>query len=125
MQDFFDQSMKKPYNEKSARSIEAHGKKLLEAGTLRKATCVVPIPKTGLTAVTGGKTRGSFGKVLEENYYGIRPGNSSEPDFPEAGRAEIDTTDKVFRPLSGKGTVGARLDQLSGGGWQRFCTVLA
>ncbi|MHB1086862.1 MAG: Sau3AI family type II restriction endonuclease [Minisyncoccota bacterium] len=77
--------MKRPYDDSDERSIERHGEKLLQAGTLRKAPCAVPIPTSSLKAITGGKTRGSFGKLLEENYYGIKPGNSSAPDFPKAG----------------------------------------
>src|SRR3989344_7673625 len=89
--------MERPYNENDPRSIERHGQKLLQGGTLKNAVCVVPIASSQMSGIISGRTRGSFGKLLEENYYGITPGNSAEPDFPKAG-VELKSTSLLSAP---------------------------
>lgn len=73
-----------PFDQSSAADIERYGK-LLVGKTLRTQPGAVPLPADTLEVEVGGRTRGTFGKLLEEYYYGIRPGNESAPDFPQAG----------------------------------------
>lgn len=73
-----------PFDQSSAADIERYGK-LLVGKTLRTQPGAVPLPADTLAVEVGGRTRGTFGKLLEEYYYGIRPGNESAPDFPQAG----------------------------------------
>jgi DNA mismatch repair protein MutH len=72
------------YDQADPKSIEKYGKRLVN-GTLRKVSGVRKIPNDLLDQVTGGRTRGSFGTLLENYYYDIHPGNESAPDFKEAG----------------------------------------
>lgn len=76
--------MKAAYDQKDPESIEAYGKRLV-GGTLRSVQGVNPVPRATLDTTVGGRTRGSFGSALEAYYYGINPGNESEPDFKDAG----------------------------------------
>lgn len=76
--------MSHPFDQTSAADIERYGK-LLIGKTLRTQPGAVDLPPESLDIEVGGKTRGSFGKILEEYYYGINPGNESAPDFPDAG----------------------------------------
>ena len=72
------------FDQSSAADIERYGKRLLHK-TLRTEPGVYPIPAEMLEVAIGGRSRGSFGKILERYYYGITPPNESLPDFPEAG----------------------------------------
>lgn len=76
--------MSLPYDQASPKSIESYGKRLI-GRTLRSVEGARSIPLEKFDQNQGGRTRGNFGAVLEEYYYGIKPGNSSGPDFPEAG----------------------------------------
>ncbi len=73
------------YNETDPASIEAHGVKLLVAVTLAAAECEMPIPAEARRGTIGARNRSAFGTLLERNYYGINPGSSPLPDFPQAG----------------------------------------
>ncbi|OHB20373.1 MAG: hypothetical protein A2854_01315 [Parcubacteria group bacterium RIFCSPHIGHO2_01_FULL_56_18] len=73
------------YDETDSASIEAHGVKLREAGTLAEVECEIPIPEDTRERMIGTRNKSAFGMLLERSYYGINPGNSPLPDFPEAG----------------------------------------
>jgi len=70
---------------KTKDEILKHGKDLVQAGSLSKAKCVVELDGKARETVVGARSRAGFGAMLETHYYGINPGNSPEPDFPEAG----------------------------------------
>jgi DNA mismatch repair protein MutH len=70
---------------KTKDEILKHGKDLVQAGSLSKAKCVVTLDDKVNAIVLGARSRAGFGSVLENYYYGINPGNSPEPDFPEVG----------------------------------------
>ena len=72
------------YDQASPNSIEKYGKRLVN-GTLRTVKGIKEVPTEILDIKTGGRTRGSYGHILEEYYYDIHPGNESAPDFKEAG----------------------------------------
>lgn len=76
--------MSLPFDQTSAIDIERYGKRLVDK-TLRTQPGAVPLPEEMLETEIGGRTRGSFGTLLERYYYGINPGNESAPDFPDAG----------------------------------------
>lgn len=65
------------YDQTNPKSIEEYGKKLV-GKTLRQAL-------ERLSVVHDFRGKGSFGQFLEGYYFGIHPGNSSAPDFKEAG----------------------------------------
>jgi DNA mismatch repair protein MutH len=72
------------FDQASPADIERYGRRLLKK-TLRMQPGVKSIPVEYLKVAVGSKTKGTFGKLLENYYYGITPGNDSAPDFPEAG----------------------------------------
>jgi len=82
--------MSELYDQLDPKSIEVFGKRLLN-NTLRTTTGCLPVPEESLDLVTGGSTRGSFGTILEKYYFGITPGNESEPDFRMA-KVELKAT---------------------------------
>jgi len=65
------------YDPTDRKSIEVRAKALV-GKSLRQAL-------EGLSVVHEYHGRGAFGLFLESFYFGIHPGNSSEPDFKEAG----------------------------------------
>jgi DNA mismatch repair protein MutH len=65
------------YDPTDPASIEAWGKRLV-GRTLREM-----LPEAADLAAVKGK--GSFGEILENEYFCIHPGNKPAPDFPEAG----------------------------------------
>lgn len=69
--------MKLAYDQTDPKSIEEYGKRLV-GKTLRQAL-------ERLSVVHDYRGRGAFGQFLESYYFGIHPGNSSEPDFKGAG----------------------------------------
>ncbi len=92
--------MKYPYDQAEPTSIETYGKRLIDS-TLRKTKGVLEIPYDKYNLITSGRTRGSFGNILEKYYYGIEPKNSSsEPDFPKAG-VELKATPIIKRNSDG------------------------
>jgi len=76
--------MQQIYDQVNPKSIEEHGKKLV-GKTLRLVEGVKPEESFLLDKVVGVKGRASFGEAVEKYYYGIYPGNASEPDFVKAG----------------------------------------
>ncbi len=82
--------MQAQYDQSSPTDIERYGKRLLHK-TLRTTPGILPIPDALLEMRIGGRSRGSFGTILERYYYGITPPNESLPDFPEA-RVELKST---------------------------------
>jgi len=72
------------YRISSPASIEKYGKRLI-GKTLREVQGIQKIPKKYLATEQGMKTKGAFGGILEEFYYGIKPPNDSNPDFLKAG----------------------------------------
>ena len=94
------------YDATSASSIEKFGKRLL-GRTLRKTSGVYPIPVRYLGMMQGMTTKGNFGEILERFYYGIKPPNTSAPDFPKAG-VELKST-PLKKMKSGKLSAKERL----------------
>lgn len=74
----------------SKEEILSYGKRLIN-GTLRTVRGINEPPTEELNKIIGGRSRGSFGSILEKYYYGITPGNDSRPDFLEA-EVELKTT---------------------------------
>jgi DNA mismatch repair protein MutH len=88
------ENSKLPYDCTSPAAIEKFGSQLV-GRTLRLARGALAIPVCYLNDLTSGTTRGSFGKVLEQFYFGINPGNESAPDFPLAA-VELKSTGLRF-----------------------------
>lgn len=88
------------YDSSDPESIESFGKKLV-GSSLRTTTGVKPIPSEQLDVPMFSATKGLVGKLVEEYYYGIKPGNvPCSPDFKDAG-VELKTTSLKY----GKGKV--------------------
>lgn len=85
--------------------ILAHAKKLKDR-TLRGAAFEEPVPEGLLDVLIGGRTRASFGDLVEKYYFGITPPNTSAPDFAEAG-VELKTT--PIKEVGGKYLAKERL----------------
>lgn len=84
------------YDETNPSSIERFGQRLV-GSTLRKTRGVREIPFEYLDDMTGNKTKGIFGTLVERYYYGINPGNEPcSPDFKVAG-VELKTNALVRR----------------------------
>ena len=88
------------YDKMSPQSIELFAQRL-DKRTLEEVEGIKKIPGEILDVVPEKRSKGVLGTAVEEFYFGISPGNSSEPDFKEA-RVELKTTpvkqnkDKTF-----------------------------
>src|SRR5436309_142751 len=94
------------YDQTAPKSIETFGKRLV-GNTLRKVSGMDPIPEKYLNKNHSRHTKGVFGHLLEKYYFGIEPGNESEPDFRKAGVELKSTPIKVLR--NGKFSAKERL----------------
>src|SRR5258708_7315443 len=72
------------YNESSASDIERYGKRLI-GHSLKNILGIKDIPSKYFSIKQSKASKGVFGSLLEEYYYGIKPPNTSAPDFPKAG----------------------------------------
>lgn len=72
------------YDKTDKSSIEQYGKRLLD-GTLATVPGVQHVPAELVDLTVGVSSKGMYGKMVENYFYGIYPPNTSEPDFPEAG----------------------------------------
>jgi len=73
------------YDPGDPASIEAYAKRLV-GHCLRDL-----LPTDEPTEYQSGRGKGGFGDLVERGYFGINPGNISQPDFTEAG-VELKTT---------------------------------
>jgi DNA mismatch repair protein MutH len=94
------------FDETNPVEIEKYGKRLIN-GSLSSVEGIKKIPENELMKSISGRTRGSFGNIIETHYYGINPGNESRPDFYEAG-VELKTT-PIYRLKNGMYSAKERL----------------
>ena len=73
------------YDITNPESIEAYAKRLI-GQSLRDV-----LPSDARTTYQSGRGKGNLGDLVEQEYFGIHPGNISAPDFIEAG-VELKTT---------------------------------
>lgn len=73
------------YDASDPASIEAYAKRLV-GHCLRDL-----LPSDARTVYQSGTGKGGLGDLVERSYFGINPGNISQPDFTEAG-VELKTT---------------------------------
>lgn len=78
------------YDIKAPKSIEKFGK-LLEKKTLRNFLGNIDEDKTG--------NKGRFGQILEQ-YFGIEPTNSPEPDFAACDGANVELNSTLLKKSS-------------------------
>ncbi len=76
--------MNQKFDQSSQTSILSYAKKLV-GKTLRNSDCVIPLDLNMIKMISGSKTKGRLGTLLESNFFGINPGNEATPDFEDAG----------------------------------------
>jgi DNA mismatch repair protein MutH len=80
--------MELDYDPSSKKSILATAKKL--TGKTLNESCTIP------PEIQNKANKGDLGTLVENYFFGINPGNSAAPDFPEAG-LELKTTGLIRR----------------------------